>query len=297
MAARGKNIQLFLMDGDPNGRIKCTMANWTGIAYKIPRTDLELFKDRKDLSQSGVYFLFGTSDKTGEPTVYVGQAGTQKNGEGILGRLQEHKRNPNKDYWTESVVFTTSYNSFSSTEISYLANRFTNLAKDANRYQLLNNNDPTPGNITEEKESELEGFIDYAKIVIGSIGYKVFVPVKKPIALIDSKPSEPTKDEPTFQISRGRTNAQAKLSRDGIIVLAGSQIRLDPVPSCPDVVMKRRKQYRRIIDHNGVILKDILFKTPSAASDFVLAASSNGWVEWKTDYGVTLADFEKNVSS
>jgi len=32
MAKRGKNIQLFLMDGDASGRIKCTMANWTGIA-------------------------------------------------------------------------------------------------------------------------------------------------------------------------------------------------------------------------------------------------------------------------
>jgi hypothetical protein len=39
MATRGKSINLFLMDGTPNGRIKCTLANWTGVAYKIPRTD------------------------------------------------------------------------------------------------------------------------------------------------------------------------------------------------------------------------------------------------------------------
>lgn len=35
---RGKSINLFLMDGEPNGRMKCTLANWTGVAYKIPRT-------------------------------------------------------------------------------------------------------------------------------------------------------------------------------------------------------------------------------------------------------------------
>ena len=34
---RGKNINLFLMDGDASGRIKCTLANWTGVAYRIPR--------------------------------------------------------------------------------------------------------------------------------------------------------------------------------------------------------------------------------------------------------------------
>ena len=38
--ANGKNFNLFLMDGEATGRIKCTLANWTGIAYKIPRTYL-----------------------------------------------------------------------------------------------------------------------------------------------------------------------------------------------------------------------------------------------------------------
>ena len=39
MATRGKSINLFLMDGEASGRIKCTLANWTGLAYKIPRID------------------------------------------------------------------------------------------------------------------------------------------------------------------------------------------------------------------------------------------------------------------
>lgn len=103
-----------------------------------------------------------TNDQTGENVVYVGQAGVRKNGEGLLYRLQEHKCNPDKDYWTEAVVFTTSNNSFGPTEISYLENRFTNMAVAAKRYLVKNSNDPTLGNITEEKESELEEFIDYA---------------------------------------------------------------------------------------------------------------------------------------
>jgi len=177
------------MDGDPSGRIKCTLANWTGVAYKIPRTELEKCKGRDDLSQSGVYFLFGTSDQTGESVVYIGQAGVRKNGEGILYRLQEHKRNPDKDYWTEAVVFTTSNNSFGPTEISYLENRFTNLSLAAKRYTIKNGNDPTLGNITEEKESELEEFLDYAKIVMGTLGHKVFEP------LADVKPVKELNNE------------------------------------------------------------------------------------------------------
>jgi hypothetical protein len=148
VAVRGKSINLFLMDGTAVGRIKCTLANWTGVAYKIPRTELDKCKERDDLKQSGVYFLFGTSDQTGENVVYIGQAGIRKNGEGILYRLIEHKRNPDKDYWTEAIVFTTSNNSFGPTEISYLENRFVGMATEAGRYLVKNNNDPTMGNIT-----------------------------------------------------------------------------------------------------------------------------------------------------
>lgn len=48
MKNRGKSINLYLMDGDASGRIKCTLANWTGVAYKIPRTDLDKCKERED---------------------------------------------------------------------------------------------------------------------------------------------------------------------------------------------------------------------------------------------------------
>ena len=50
--ARGKSINMYLMDGDVNGRIKCTLANWTGLAFKIPRTSLDLCKDREELMLS-----------------------------------------------------------------------------------------------------------------------------------------------------------------------------------------------------------------------------------------------------
>lgn len=176
MVARGRSIILYLMDGIPSGRIKCTITNWTGIVYKIPRTELEKCKGRKDLVQSGVYFLFGTSDETGENVVYIGQADVRKNGNGILERLQEHKRNSDKDYWTEAVAFTTSNNSLEATEISWLESHFCTLAKQANRYKVKNGNEPSPGKPKEEIISDLEEFSDYAMLVMGALGHKVFEP-------------------------------------------------------------------------------------------------------------------------
>ncbi len=88
--ANGKNFNLYLMDGDVTGRIKCTLSNWTGLAFKIPRSDLSACKEREDLKQSGVYFLFGEDQKqANRSAVYIGQAGIRKNGDLVDGILQK----------------------------------------------------------------------------------------------------------------------------------------------------------------------------------------------------------------
>ena len=295
MATRGKSINLYLMDGTTSGRMKCTLLNWTGVSYKIPRTELEKCKGRDDLSQSGVYFLFGTSEQTGEGVVYIGQAGARKNGEGILYRLQEHKRGQDKDYWTEAVVFTTSNNSFGPTEISYLENRFCAMAAEAKRYIVKNGNEPTIGNVTEEKESELEEFIDYAKIVMGTLGHKLFdALIQTPV---DNSISDDTSERPPeqeFYIKRSGTNAAGRLTNEGMVVLAGSTIRKEMVPSCSDYIKKARNINQENIDENGTLHKDILFKSPSGASAFVLGAPTNGNMEWRTNDGRILKDVENS---
>ena len=121
------------------------------IQYKHQKFQADAAKAVVDVFAGQPYLTPSYMMDRGKSVVYIGQAGARKNGEGILNRLQEHKRNPEKDYWTEAIVFTTSNNSFGPTEISYLENRFCNLAIQANRYEVKNGNDPTPGNITEER--------------------------------------------------------------------------------------------------------------------------------------------------
>lgn len=297
MATRGKNIQLFLMDGEAGGRIKCTLANWTGVVYKIPRTELDKCKERDDLKQSGVYFLFGTSDETGKGVVYIGQAGARKNGEGILNRLQEHKRNPEKDYWTEAIVFTTSNNSFGPTEISYLENRFCNLALEANRYEVKNGNDPTPGNITEEKESEMEEFIDYAKVIMGTLGHKLFEPISKTVSQAAKGTSAILKDHSNLHLERtikkiGKVEADGSQTSEGFVVFKGSHISLADDNTIPAVIKERRKN--ALIDEQGVLQEDMLFTSPSYAAMFVIGKSANGLTSWKTADGKTLKSLESS---
>lgn len=300
MKTRGKSIQLFLMDGEASGRIKCTLANWTGVAFKIPRTELDKCKDRDDLKQSGVYFLFGTSDETGKGVVYIGQAGARKNGEGILNRLQEHKRNPEKDYWTEAIVFTTSNNSLGATEISYLENRFCNMALAANRYEVRNGNDPTPGNITEEKESEMEEFIDYAKVIMGTLGHKLFEPLGKPVVNVSESNinNDAVQGAVALHLARnikkiGRIEADGVQTTEGFVVLQGSHIASVDDNTIPAVIKERRKKAN--IDENGILQEDMLFTSPSYAAMFVIGKSANGLTSWKTSDGKTLKSLEETT--
>lgn len=87
---RPKTVMLYLIDGIPQGRIKASLSNWTGVCYLLPRTDLIKSKDRSDLRQSGVYLLFGADDD-GNQRVYIGQARKRKNNKGVLGRIMEHR--------------------------------------------------------------------------------------------------------------------------------------------------------------------------------------------------------------
>lgn len=276
---RSKTIKLFLMDGEPSGRMKCSLANWTGIAYKIPRTALDKCKDLDILKQSGVYFLFGT-DKSDNAVVYIGQAGARKNGKGLLLRIQEP--HASIDYWTEAVMFTTTNNSFGPTEISYLENRFCNMAVQSGRYVVKNGNDPNPGNITEETESELEEFINYAKIVMGTLGHKVFEPFV---------PSSEAEDaEPVLYLEYGKGRASGKRTSDGFVIFKGSAVNPSLTKSCPERTIKDRKKYANKINKNGVLISDILLSSPSSAAGFVGGASLSGNALWKDSNGKTLKE-------
>ena len=280
--AKAISINLFLIDGTAHGRIKCTINGRTGIIFKIPRKDLNKCKEREDLRHDGIYFLLG------ESKIYIGQAGSRKNGKGILNRLSEHERNPDKNFWTEAIIFTTSDNSFGSTEISWLENKFCNMAIKAARYEVGNGNDPSPGNITEEKRSELEDHVEFAQPVLSAIGYKIFEPKKNPA------PPVTQADDEIFTLSRKikaldkTINAKMKRTATGYKVLAGSEV--SPLDS-PRISAPLKKLRHSDKVANGILLEDVEFKSASTAEEFVVGMCGNGLQTWKLN-GVPLKNLQ-----
>ncbi|MDR2162905.1 MAG: DUF4357 domain-containing protein [Clostridiales Family XIII bacterium] len=195
---------------------------------------------------------------------------------------------------TERVKVTLA--NWTGVALSYLENRFCNLTIATKRYIVKNGNDPSPGHITEEKESELEEFVDYAKIIMGTLGYKVFEPLLQMAPTATDADGVVSETGAVFGINRSGTDAKGMLTSEGFVVLAGSVIRKELVPSASDSIKASRENNKESVDESGIVTKDILFRTPSGASAFVLGAPTNGNVEWKTADGKKLKDIEDAAS-
>ena len=297
MEKRSKNINMFLMDGEVTGKIKCTLSNWTGVIYKIPRIQLGYLKSRDEMKQSGIYFLFGRDEDKQKDVTYIGQATTRKNGEGVLLRIQEHTRDTHADYFNDVIILTTQNNSFGPTEISYLENKFTQLAKQAGRYIVKNGNDPNPGNVTEEKESELDEIIENTLMIIGTLGYRVFVPMTKEVS------QDLTDNHSTYLYLKRKTKKSNKVieatcerTTEGFVVLEGSQVEIMDSPNLPASLKEMRQN---LIDsqviQDGVLKEKQLFSSPSYAAAFLLGMQTNGRTDWKNQDGRTLKELEELI--
>ena len=296
--SRGKNINMFLMEGDVTSSIKCTLSNWTGVIYKIPRTKLnsELIKQRQHLKYSGIYFLIGKSDKEDKNLVYVGQAGNRKNGEALLLRLLEHTKDGKMDFFNEVIVLTTDTNIFGPTELNYLENKFAEKIKFSKRYILKNQNEPNIGNVTEEKESELIEILSNSEMIIGTLGHKLFIPtLEKDIDDVVIADEELLFLSRKIRKSNLQIEAKCKRTNEGFVVLKGSMISLEDLKTMPKLIKELRVQLISSgIIKDGILKENQLFTSASYAAAFVLGTNANGLTHWKTKDGQILKELEGN---
>ncbi|MBP3805926.1 MAG: DUF4357 domain-containing protein [Oribacterium sp.] len=88
-----------------------------------------------------------------------------------------------------------------------------------------------------------------------------------------------------------KVDAQLIIKDGKYIVKQGSLLAQIPTPTCQDYIKKKREEYSGLIK-NGILQEDVSFDKPSGASCFVLYASSNGKILWKTEDGITLGEWE-----
>ena len=276
----GKTIKIFLIDGDPNGRMSCELSNWSGKAYKIPRIKIKDCTDRDDLTSTGIYLLFGKDDD-GNEQVYIGEA------ESILKRLNQQLTQ--KDFWNEAIVFISKDENLNKAHIKYLENRLHDIAKSANRYKIENSIIPTRSSISESDRAEMEEFIEYIKMLVNTLGHKVFD---------EKREFKPKQKQEIFFIKAARNaDGQGEPTSDGFVVFKGSKAAAIIVNSMSTSFIKLRQ---RLID-DGILVNqneffefsdDYIFSSPSTAAVMVMGRNANGLTEWRNNEGKTLKEFE-----
>lgn len=278
----GKTIKIFLIDGDPNGRMSCELSNWSGKAYKIPRIKIKECSDREDLNSTGVYLLFGKDDE-GRDQVYIGEA------ESILKRLNQQLTS--KDFWNETIVFISKDENLNKAHIKYLENRLHEIAKFANRYKVDNSIIPTQSAISESDRAEMEEYIEYIKMLVNTLGHKVFD---------EKREFKPKQKQETFIIKAARgADGQGEPTSDGFVVFKGSKAAGSTVASMTSnfVILRQKLIQDGILINKGEYFEfneDYIFSSPSTAASIVLGRNANGLTEWKQKNGKTLKEFESN---
>ena len=279
--SKGRSLELYFIDGKPDGMLTAEVFNWTGHVLVTPRTQISQALARREARYTGIYLLLGDSD--GEPLAYVGE------GEDIAERIRNH--DARKDWWTKAVLVTTGANNLNKAHVKYLEARLIEEAQTIGRVPLDNGNTPGRPGLSEAAQANMEGFLEYLYIVLPAIGIDMFVRrTRKSTAAKDPAQPAATGDDSVpvvfeTKVKKHNLKATAKLENGEFVVQAGSLARKEWMGQGAH---NYKKQFDELVragilveqgDHR-VFSENYAFTSPSAAGAMVTGRSCNGQLAW-----------------
>lgn len=282
---KSKTVKLLLEDGSLKGVMSIVDSSWNpGEMYSAPKESVDELLSTDACKKFGVYLLLS------EDKVYIGQSMD------LAKRVSQHVAS--KKWWERVIILTTADDSLNRADIDYLEYYLIQKAQSSNRLDSENKKKGNMPKVDKFRKPELEQYLEEAMFLMELIGITVFSN-RKHSTKIDKKKSHNDineKEDNSFFLVKGGdggnrdTDARMKICDGQYVVLGGSKLAIKPTPTCKEYTKALREEYAKIIDSNGVLLKDVAFKTTSGASCFVLFASSNGKKEWKDKDGKTLGE-------
>lgn len=281
----GRSLELYFIDGRPDGMRTAQMLNWTGHILVTPRTQLAEALKRTEARFTGVYILVG--DKDGQEVIYVGE------GDDISHRIRSH--DTSKDWWNTAVLVTTAANTLNKAHIRYLEAR---LIQEA-RVSLDNGTKPPIPYLAEAAIADMEVFLQNLLVVLPAVRVDCFLSKTRPSS--SSNQSRPS-DDVIFELMTPKHNikAYAKLEKGEFVVQKGSTARGAWVSAATKNV-SYKPLYNELVERGVLVLKGDLaeftenyaFNSPSAAAAVVNGRPANGRTEWRhASSGMTYADWE-----
>jgi hypothetical protein len=271
----GRSLELFFIDGRPDGILTAEVFNWTGHVLMTPRTRIAEALSRPEAAYTGVYLLIGERD--GEPLAYIGES------DNVRDRIKNH--DAKKDWWEQAVLITTSANNLNKAHVRYLEACLVAKAKEVGRVPLDNGTNPAAMGLSEAARANMGAFLDYLWMVLPALRIDMFLQHAKPKG--SPMASTTATNGTLFELVNKKNGLQARatLVENEFVVMEGSTARLNWVSSTRGgySVLREDLEKSGILVPQGevcVFTASYGFSSPSAAAAIVQGRPANGRIEW-----------------
>lgn len=288
MATNEFCVRIFVPSGDPEGIKIVEKSNWIGLGIFFPRSQFDEARKRDEMSQPGVYILWGPSESGILHKVYIGHA------DDVAKRITDHIKK--KDFWTHAVVFTTICKPrLDVAHFKYIEASLYTLAMQAKRAELDNQNQPNSYSLPDTDIAEAKAFLQDILLCLPFVGVNFF-------ERAEDVQVGTLYGELYLHAKNKGISATGTETSSGFVVRKDSQASKDEQDSISDYAKIMRKE----LIQKGVLIEtescfaftqDYVFNSPSSAAGVILGRAANGLIEWKDRDGRTLKQIREMIST
>lgn len=274
-----KVFQILVPDNTLVSRV-ISCENQVTELFVIDRADKKFVAEHSaELNKPALYILVNRDKRQ----LYVGET------DDSIKRLRNHEA---KDFWTEAIVFHSTGDTLSTTEVRWLEAKTYEALKELGYYDLSENKvAPQQPPLKRNQIYTLEPIFEEAKNYICAAGFDIFLKSK------NEQKEELTQTataEHIFYCKHKESKAMGYLIEESkeFVILAGSELRSGIRPSLqPSLVGKRAQFIAEQCDTIGgrsILRANYAASSPSIAGALILGRNTNGWTKWKDADGKTL---------
>jgi predicted GIY-YIG superfamily endonuclease len=291
---RGRSIELFFVDGDPDGMLTATIPfQWTGHVLVTSRTQLKQALDRPELERPGVYMLIGEVDE--KSTLYIGET------DEIRVRLKQHAAK--KEWWSTAICISSNGEPLNKAHARYLESRIISDAKRLRKIELDNDQAPPERSLSEAALAHMEDFLQNIYLVLPALRFDFFT---EKLHAPTSPPDETKDDGPIYfvmNINNPNISARARLVDGRFTVEKDSTARKKWVGTTTKqstyAKLFEELVQQGILEEQGelrVYSRDYTFNSTSAAAAVTAGRPTSGPYHWKLEgTGKSYGDWESET--
>ena len=293
MSAR--TLELFFIDGKPDGMLTAEVFGWTGHILVTPRTRLSEALKRKESSYTGLYILIGELNE--EPLAYIGES------ESIAARIKNH--DAKKDWWSRAILITSAANNLHKAHVQYLESKLVQVAISAGNTKLENEKNPSIPSLPEAARANMEAFISQLLMVLPAIRVDLFTSKAKPDKKLQNEQSLKLEENPIFELTLKKEGiiATAVLEDGEFVVQKGSLARARYIGDRSEKSYYW-KHHDKLVEQgilvdkrkHKIFTQSYAFSSTSAAGAVCNGRSTAGPIAWKLKgSGKTYKDWEAEI--